>query len=139
MSGSTVRICRCGCGKALPVGAHGNARNHPDCLAEVRKRQNRQAAKKARQARRGFTGQVAEWPDVHLPAVYALEITALAAHLVEEAFSHASEQYPGQCDGDVLTLEEAAEGSLIIAQHAQALLSMLASRLPAPAWEFHRV
>lgn len=134
MTTPTVRICRCGCGKALPAGSHGNARNHPDCLAEVRKKQNREAAKKARAAAsRGFTGSVATWPRVHLPAVYALEITALAARLAQEADQIAYETNPEICEPEFLaTPEEITNNTRMVANMARELFTALATRLPAP-------
>lgn len=135
-----VRLCRCGCGKPLPDGLHGNARNHPDCTARIRKEQNQKAAKRSRQrgaARRGFGQrfeQIRQWPDVHLPGMYALEITALAARLYEGARIQAALADPeARADGfaeyddaDVL------EGAVLLMREAEALLAALVRRMPAP-------
>lgn len=135
MIGPTVRLCRCGCGKPLPPGLHGNTRNHPDCQTRIRQDQNRNATKRFREAARyhlSHKGQVAVWPDAHLPGIYGLEITAAAARLYEGARTHEymlNDAFSGPSE---YTDEDLAESAQQLREESEALLRALVRRLPAP-------
>lgn len=132
MRAQTVRLCACGCGRPLPPGSHGNARLHPDCRKRIRKEQNRASAARSRATTpRPYRGAVRTWPDVHLPAIYGLEITAAAARLLEGASTQEyvlREAANGSTEYDA---EQLADGARLLREDAQALLTALVRRLPA--------